>query len=174
MSLSKLSDLGIGIIQCKQSGKNDEIIKLQYKANDILFKYSNTYISPVELKNDIDTLINIGIELKNVNVSDTSPKETILRQIRDIVTKMRKYIQQYIYDENDAVIVQKMINYTVTHYLKNKKEDTLTVKKIIKYLDDWKRLHTQFIIPYNIKVKTTTFNTMRDELISILTQIYTI
>lgn len=161
--MKNLKELGIEVIVLKMD-KSDRIKEIQYSINEMIFKYEHTYLfksEAIELK---ELLLMYGIELKD----NTTPSGTTLKSIlRAYIKSLDTYIIQYKEDHN---IIQKMINYHISRYVKDKHTDKLTVSRMIKHLDCWKRFKDNVEDTVNLNLKN--FNDMQRELLTKLVKHY--
>lgn len=161
--MKTLEDLGIKIISLGKD-KSESIKNIQYSINEKIIKLDKTYIFRNEAIEMREMLFNYGMELKD----DNTPSGSLLKShLRDFIKLLDTYIATYSEDLNE---LQKMINYTVANYVKDKVQKNLTDKRILRYLNEWKRLKEN--VTDTTKLNITNINSMQKELLTMFVKRY--
>lgn len=161
--MKRLEDIGISSISLGKD-KNENVKFVQYEVNELIFGLNKSYLFKGEAESLKEALINHGVALKD----DSSSASVCLKnKLREYIKLLNDYINAYVEDSNT---VQKMISYTVARYVKNKKENSLTKKKILIFLDEYKRLKDNVTDTTNLNL--TAFNDMQRELLTAIVQYY--
>lgn len=175
--LKNLKELEIDVIKCPDKNKNEATKELQYKANDKLFKFMSTPLTPTEAKTLVDELIKIGVELSKVESQFLSPIQCIQASLKEIIKKVRVYVKEFEWSVEDGERIQKSMNYVVVQYLKAKRNGTLNPKKITHLLDDWKHIYNYLVSPNLERFKTLNtkaFISARKELLEEYVKFYAV
>ena len=166
-------DLNIRVIKTTAKEGTTKIQSLHYKINDILYKYSKRYISPMTAKRLFYELGALGKELKELELTDrTKPKrEELLTCLRSICSSLKEYYKTYEWKESDENEVSATINFKVSEYLRNKES-----LDIVEMLTDNKQIWNEMYLqnPFRIHIKTNKFIDMQNELLERLNQLYKI
>lgn len=167
------NDLNIKVIKTTAKEGTAKIQTLHYKINDILYKYSKRYISPMTAKRLYNELGILGKELRDLELSDrTKPKrEEILTCLRSICLSLKEYFKNYEWKESDENEVSATINFKVSEYIRNKES-----LDIVEMLKDNKQIWNEMYLqnPYRIHIKTNKFIDMQNELLDRFNQLYKI
>lgn len=177
---SKGNEIGIKPIKFDNHQSNKELDELIFRLNDILYFWSQKYISPRAKDRILKKLTEVGIALNGLTgLENTYPK----KRRDEAVEKMRiifKSVNAYTpdgYIENRENVV-KMMKYSLATYLKDK--DKLDDAAIIKKLRENKILYHTIIFPYiqastaHNAINASAFCNMQSELVDALTKKYLI
>lgn len=163
--MKRLDDLEISILNLgKDYIKSDESTrKLVYQINGKILEYGNTVISRNEANELMEHIINYGKKCE-VICSDKI-KNKILPLLRFYYRKLENYVKEFKWCEEDITVLQKLVNYNVVNYIKDKKVG-LNPDTITRHLQYQKR--TYKILnesPYIDNIKLKSFKEMNKELL---------
>lgn len=143
--------------------KTDEVREIQYSINDMLFKYQNTFVFKDEAEEIINHLMESGA---NLRLDNSEASKYIKEQLRSHIRLLKGYLETYSCTSED---IQKIINFNVANYIKDKKNDNLDDKRIIHYLKQYKRIQKQ-AEGYDVTAKH--INNMQKELLTMFVKKY--
>lgn len=140
----------------------DSLKTLQYKANEVMYPHFNSVLSLDETRALKEQIKLICEDIKKLN--ETRETQEVIRQLLDIIKALRTYIANYRFDDGDVEKVQKLINYRLACYIKDKKDNNLTDDRILYHLKNIKRLYDSgFLATSTYKLKP--FVSMHKELL---------
>lgn len=174
MGLIQGQNLGIECIKTENKQGNDNIKRLHYDINDVLYQYNKAYIAPSIAERIIKQLTEYGKELKGVEVQGNEALKVneILDALRQIISSLKLYVKQFEWTSSDKEIVQKVINYCVYNFVEAKKGD-MCDSQILKLLKKQKEVTEDYIIPSGFKgLNTQSFTDMNEELFKMLRERY--
>lgn len=160
--MKNLKELNVVPIVYKGT-KTDEVREIQYEINDVLFKYQTNPIFKDEAENIISILMESGANLRQDN---SEASKSIKEQLRSHIRQLNGYLETYSCTAED---IQKIINFNVANYIKDKKNDNLDDNRIIHYLKQYKRIQKQ-AEGYDVTAKH--INNMQKELLTMFVKRY--
>ena len=160
--MKNLKELNVVPIVYKGT-KTDEVREIQYGINDVLFKYQTNPIFKDEAENIISILMESGANLRQDN---SEASKSIKEQLRSHIRQLNGYLDTYSCTAED---IQKIINFNVANYIKDKKNDNLDDNRIIHYLKQYKRIQAH---SEGYEVNATHINSMQKELLTMFVKRY--
>lgn len=167
-------NLGIEPIRTENKQGNEDIKRLHYEINDVLYQYNKAYIAPHTAKRIIAKLTELGKKLKQVNVdgAEALKANEILQTLRVIITNIKMFMNEFRWDESDKEIIQKILNYFVYMYVEDKKKGMMD-SQILKHLKKQQEIMVDFVVPSGYKtLNTTQFSNANNELLNLINNKY--
>lgn len=171
--MKSLKDLNIEIFNLGKDylRANDGTKQMIYKINGKMLLYGNTVISKDEAIDLLNTLREYGKKLDKICTSTSYSK--LLPLFREYYKALNGYIKDFEWVDEDIHTLQKLINYNVANYIREKKTVGLNPESITKHLQYMKR--TYKIIndsPYMDRLKLKSFMEMNKELLKEYSSIF--
>lgn len=154
-----MSNYSVEIIKCQNKIGNDTIKELHYKANAILFKLAHSYIMK-------SRTIRCGTELKGIltKLREHQPADGAKAKWREVINAIEaqlKYLRSVVKQEPTVEEIQKIINYNVSCYLRNKPDN---LQEAVQMVTEMKTLISDLGNNDLSKVNLKAFRKMGDEL----------
>lgn len=143
--LKRGNEVGITTIKTEEKQGCDSLKDIHYHINELTFKYQQKYIDKYTAKEVIDKydgFINELNELKIPSGAETKKNE-IISQLKTNKGILTDYMNTVEIDETDIPKIQKMIQFQVASYIKDKND--FNINKATTYLEDMNWLTTRFI-----------------------------
>jgi hypothetical protein len=154
----------INVISCNHKETNEEIKKIHYEINSLIFDRLKHRITDNSNKYLQAKLIQKGIELNNLKLTEKFiPKQQeILEKLRKILHLLKKN-----YPLNEDYSGESEQKYLVYFYLKEK--SGITIDKVFNYLLKIKELEEE----YQPKVLVKSLQKTKEELLQFVNQYFT-
>ena len=138
MSIKRFNEV-INIISSKQFS-TDELQSVQREINGIIHNQLYDFMLPNKVKEMIDNLTPLFVKMKELKLSvKAEPKKTeLLRQGREIITKLKQYVNVEYSKEEYVEVYTLRFKRLVAEYLKSKNDMDIT--KSADLLNRGKRL----------------------------------
>ena len=161
------TELGIAPIKTEARRGNDDLKKLHFKLNELMYHYAKRYISPMVAEKISENLIKIGVEFKEFTGTEAAKKAAELQEkIRPVIINLRNYIAAFRWSQEDLPQIQASINYFVRETVKLKKAGMLE-EKSLEVLKDIKEIWKGMVEPSGLEkqLNLKSFNDFKDELL---------
>lgn len=169
--MKRFKEIGVTVLKdFKVKENSEEMKKLLYEINDILYKKQQQYALYTTANRLMNILIQYGVQIKGLELKKNSFKQKqneILQKLRTICTNLNTYILDYQEtDESEINASHSLQKYQLGKYIKNK--DKLSKEEILTLLNENKELYG------DLKEDTVlqSFTKMQNELIERLNKFY--
>lgn len=172
MSLKQGKDVGVSVIKCQNREGTEQLKKLHYDVNDILFKWRGKYMFQADAEQVFTELCNAGKEINALVVPEkaAAKKMELLTALRNICTTLRGYCREEQTSE-DLELMQKAINFWLHSFIEEKQKGAIPTEKIIELLTECSRLWCR-TERWRDELNLGNFTKANAELLNILKQRY--
>lgn len=169
--MKRFKEIGVTVLKdFKVKENSEEMKKLLYEINDILYKKQQQYALYTTANRLRDILIQYGVQIKGLELKKDSFKQKqneILQKLRTICTNLNTYILDYQEtDESEINASHSLQKYQLGKYINNK--DKLTTEEILALLNENKELYGDLKEDRVLQ----SFTKMQNELIERLNKFY--
>ena len=169
--MKRFKEIGVTVLKdFKVKENSEEMKKLLYEINDILYKKQQQYALYTTANRLRNILIQYGVQIKGLELKKDSFKQKqneILQKLRTICTNLNTYILDYQEtDESEINASHSLQKYQLGKYIKNK--DKLTTEEILTLLNENKELYEDLKEDRVLQ----SFTKMQNELIEMFNKFY--
>lgn len=171
--MKSLQDLGIEILNLGKDyfKANDTTKDMVYKVNGSILKVNKTVITKTEAEELLHVISEYGKKINSICTVTIANK--LLPTFRTYYTNLKEYIEEFEWSEADITTLQKLINYNVANYIREKKTLGLNPESITKHLQYMKRTYNIVLqSPFKDKLKMKSFMEMNKELLKEYSSIF--
>lgn len=168
-------DIGITPIKLENKPTTKELDDCIFQTNDLLYFWSGRYISPAARETILSEIVEIGSSIPKSLPQDKAKRQMeTLSKLRQIYRTVQKYSPDRY--EDNAEAIQKMLNYQVSNFIRNKQNltDEDKLKLLVENKTLWDKIipSVPFADAYNIK--TASYATMQKEILESLNKKFAI
>lgn len=159
-------EIGIEAITPKTKQGDENIKRILYDVNQILYDNNKRYISPLIASNILNQLKEYGMELKDLPVckSCEAKKAEILSELRRIYNSINKYRKDFTWDDESVQQVNTTMKYQLSMYIKERGSSTFDELSFLKRNKEiWETMYLPCINHESINTKK--FEEMQQELL---------
>ena len=122
-------------IRCQNKIGNEHLTEVQRSINNIVYKYSKSFIAPNTAATIYNCMVAYGQQLKDINTTDkqNAKKQEMLTQLRTICQNVRTYSKTQL-TESDLPQIKAAMKYRIYKFLEAKRNSHLTDSEILEHL----------------------------------------
>ena len=119
-------------LKCDSKLSNDDLKKLHYALNDVIYQYNNQFAYPANTQIVLDKLINLFQQIKELKIDNNqilAKQNELLTKGRSLVKSLKNYIDTFKFEQNDNKNIDSIIKFQFVKFKKIQQQQN----KIIEY-----------------------------------------